>query len=372
MSVPFNDLKRQHDAMADELNDAYLRVMKSGYYILGPEVTRFEQEFASYCGAKHALGVANGTDAIQIALLAVGVRAGDEVITVANAGVPGTAAIIALGAIPVFVDVDAQTRTMDPGTLSTAITPRTRAILPVHLYGLMADMSAIMSVARAHQIPVVEDVAQAHGATMHGAIAGSIADVSAFSFYPTKNLGAVGDGGAVVTNDDAIAQRVRKLRQYGWERKYYTTEEFGFNSRLDELQAALLRVKLRHLPQSTLRRQQIAQRYSDAFAPLDVVTPVVPSGYQSVYHLYVIETPHRDALQHSLKEAGIGTDIHYPLPTHRQPVYQQFSPPNGLPITEQMATQVLSLPNFPELYDDEVSHVIEVVHQALHLIPTQR
>jgi dTDP-4-amino-4,6-dideoxygalactose transaminase len=372
MPVPFNDLKRQHDAMADELNDAFMRVMNSGYYILGPEVTQFEQEFAAYCATKHAVGVANGTDAIQIALLAVGVRPGDEVITVANAGVPGTAAIISLGAIPVYVDVDAQTRNMDPDTISSAITTRTRAILPVHLYGLMADMPAIMAVARAHRIPVVEDVAQAHGATLHGAIAGSIADVAAFSFYPTKNLGAVGDGGAVVTNDDDIAQRIRKLRQYGWERKYFTTEEFGFNSRLDELQAAFLRVKLRHLPQSTQRRQSIAQRYSEAFSSFGVVTPVVPSGYQSVYHLYVIETPHRDALQHALKDAGIGTDIHYPLPTHRQPVYQRYSPSHGLPISEHLATHVLSLPNFPELHDDEVNRVVEEVQKALHTIFTQR
>ncbi|MFZ9858366.1 MAG: DegT/DnrJ/EryC1/StrS family aminotransferase [Roseiflexaceae bacterium] len=368
MSVPFNDLKRHHDILATELNDAIQRVMQSGYYILGPEVTQFESEFAAYCTAKHAIGVANGTDAIQLALLAVGVCPGDEVITVANAGVPGTAAIIAIGATPVFVDVDPCTRNLDPTILADAITPRTRAIMPVHLYGLMADMPAIMRIATQHAIPVVEDVAQAHGATLDNRVAGSIGDVAAFSFYPTKNLGAVGDGGAVVTNNDDIAMRVKRLRQYGWERKYYTTEQRGINSRLDELQAALLRVKLRHLEASTARRQEIAQMYAQAFATFPITLPTIPEGYQSVYHLYVIESPYRDALQQSLKQAGIGTDIHYPLPTHQQPVYQQYAPSSCLVHTERLATHVLSLPNFPELQDCEVDHVIDAVRQALSTI----
>jgi dTDP-4-amino-4,6-dideoxygalactose transaminase len=368
MSVPFNDLKRQHDILATELNDAIQRVMQSGYYILGPEVAHFESEFAAYCTARHAIGVANGTDAIQLALLAVGVQPGDEVITVANAGVPGTAAIIAIGAIPVFVDVDPQTRNLDPNALESAITSRTRAIMPVHLYGLMADMPAIMRIARQHAIPVVEDVAQAHGATLNGQVAGSIGDVAAFSFYPTKNLGAVGDGGAVVTNNDEIATRVKRLRQYGWERKYFTTEQRGINSRLDELQAAMLRVKLRHLVASTDRRQTIAQQYAMAFAALPITLPTIPDGYQSVYHLYVIESDKRDALQHALKQAGIGTDIHYPLPTHQQPVYQQFAPSARLIHTEHLATHALSLPNFPELQDSEVAYVVDAVRQALSTI----
>lgn len=368
MTVPFNDLKRQHDALATELSDAIQRVMQSGYYILGPEVTHFEAEFAAYAHAKHVIGVANGTDAIQLALIAVGVQPGDEVITVANAGVPGTAAIIAIGAIPVFVDVDPTTRTMDPRLLAGAITARTRAIMPVHLYGLMADMPAIMQVAMRYAIPVVEDVAQAHGATLHGQMAGSIADVAAFSFYPTKNLGAVGDGGAVMTNNPDIAQRVRRLRQYGWERKYYTTEVRGLNSRLDELQAAILRVKLRHLPASTVRRQQIAGIYAQAFADLPITLPSIPDGYTSVYHLYVIETPKRDEVQTNLKHAGIGTDIHYPLPTHQQPVYQQYAPTHALPITERLALHALSLPNFPELTDDEVQQVVQAVRQSVSTV----
>lgn len=364
MTVPFNDLKRQHDALSSELSGAIQRVMQSGYYILGPEVAQFESEFATFCQANYAIGVANGTDAIQLALLAVGVRRGDDVITVANAGVPGTAAICAIGANPIFVDVDPITRNLDPQMLPQAITPRTRAIMPVHLYGLMADMPAIMSIARRHGIPVIEDVAQAHGALFDGNVAGSIADASAFSFYPTKNLGAVGDGGAVVTNDDAIAQRVRRLRQYGWERKYYTTEEGGLNSRLDELQAALLRVKLAHLPASTLRRQHIAQMYDAAFADLPIVTPRVPTPATSVYHLYVIESNERDALQMRLKALGIGTDIHYPLPTHRQPVYQKYAPASVLTNTDYLASHVLSLPNFPELTDSEVHQVIDAVRSA--------
>lgn len=368
MSVPFNDLKRQHDMLATELHDAIQRVMHSGYYILGPEVSHFETEFAAYCTVRHAIGVANGTDAIQLALLAVGVQPGDEVITVANAGVPGTAAIIAIGAIPVFVDVDPFTRNLEPRALESAITSRTRAIMPVHLYGLMANMPEIMRIATQHAIPVVEDVAQAHGATLHGQVAGSIGDVAAFSFYPTKNLGAVGDGGAVVTQSDEIATRVKRLRQYGWERKYYTTEQRGINSRLDELQAAMLRVKLRHLVASTERRQAIAQMYASAFAGLPITLPTIPDGYQSVYHLYVIESNQRDALQHSLKQAGIGTDIHYPLPTHLQPVYQQFAPSVPLMHTERLATHVLSLPNFPELQDSEVACVIDAVHHALSTV----
>jgi dTDP-4-amino-4,6-dideoxygalactose transaminase len=286
-------------------------------------------------------------------------------VTVANAGVPGTAAIIAIGAVPVFVDVDPVTRNLDPALLESAISPRTRAIMPVHLYGLMADMPAILQIARTHHLPVVEDVAQAHGATLHGQVAGSLADVSAFSFYPTKNLGAVGDGGAVATNNPEYAQRVRRLRQYGWERKYYTTEERGLNSRLDELQAALLRVKLQYLPHSTVRRQEIAARYNQAFADLPVRVPTIPAGYTSVFHLYVIEYAQRDALQAALKQAGIGTDIHYPLPTHMQPVYQRYAPSWSLVCTESLAQHALSLPNFPELTDAEVNAVIDAVRQAV-------
>jgi dTDP-4-amino-4,6-dideoxygalactose transaminase len=369
MQVPFGDFKRQIAPIRAELNDAIARVLDSGAYILGPEVRRFEANFARYCQAQYCIGVANGTDAIQIALVALGVDVGDEVITVANTGVPGTAAIVALGAIPVFVDVDPASRNMDPALIAAAITPRTKVIMPVHLYGLMVDMPAILAVARAHNIPVVEDCAQAHGASIDGRVAGSWGDVAAFSFYPSKNLGAIGDGGAITTNREDIALKVQRLRQYGWERKYYSTEQHGLNSRLDELQAVILDVKLTHLDEGTDRRNQIALEYNRQFADLPIRLPLIPDTNRVVHHLYVIQTPHRDVLITQLKAAGIGCDIHYPLPTHKQPIYAQYAPQWALPVTEQMADEVLSLPNFPELTDAEVAQVVQVVRQTVQALP---
>jgi dTDP-4-amino-4,6-dideoxygalactose transaminase len=369
MQVPFGDFKRQIAPIRAELNDAIARVLDSGAYILGPEVRRFEANFARYCQAQYCIGVANGTDAIQIALVALGVDVGDEVITVANTGVPGTAAIVALGAIPVFVDVDPASRNMDPALIAAAITPRTKVIMPVHLYGLMVDMPAILAVARAHNIPVVEDCAQAHGASIDGRVAGSWGDVAAFSFYPSKNLGAIGDGGAITTNREDIALKVQRLRQYGWERKYYSTEQNGLNSRLDELQAVILDVKLTHLDEGTDRRNQIALEYNRQFADLPIRLPLIPDTNRVVHHLYVIQTPHRDVLITQLKAAGIGCDIHYPLPTHKQPIYAQYAPQWALPVTEQMADEVLSLPNFPELTDAEVAQVVQVVRQTVQALP---
>jgi dTDP-4-amino-4,6-dideoxygalactose transaminase len=369
MQVPFGDFKRQIMPIRAELNDAIARVLDSGAYILGPEVRRFEANFARYCQAQYCIGVANGTDAIQIALVALGVGVGDEVITVANTGVPGTAAIVALGAIPIFVDVDPASRNMDPALIAAAITPRTKAIMPVHLYGLMVDMPAILAVAQAHNIPVVEDCAQAHGASIDGRVAGSWGDVAAFSFYPSKNLGAIGDGGAITTNREDIALKVQRLRQYGWERKYYSTEQNGLNSRLDELQAVILDVKLTHLDEGTDRRNQIALEYNRQFADLPIRLPLIPDTNRVVHHLYVIQTPHRDALIAQLKAAGIGCDIHYPLPTHKQPIYTQYAPQWALPVTERMADEVLSLPNFPELTDAEVAQVVQVVRQAVRALP---
>lgn len=369
MQVPFGDFKRQIAPIRAELDDAIARVLDSGAYILGPEVRRFEANFARYCQAQYCIGVANGTDAIQIALVALGVGVGDEVITVANTGVPGTAAIVALGAIPVFVDVDPATRNMDPALIAAAITSRTKVIMPVHLYGLMADMPAILAVARAHHIPVVEDCAQAHGASIDGQVAGSWGDVAAFSFYPSKNLGAIGDGGAITTNREDIAIKVQRLRQYGWERKYYSTEPQGLNSRLDELQAAILDVKLTHLDGATNRRDVIAREYNRQFADLPILLPRIPDDNRVVHHLYVIQTPHRDALLAQLKAAGIGCDIHYPLPTHKQPIYTQYAPQWALPVTERLADEVLSLPNFPELTDAEVAQVVQAVRQAVQAMP---
>jgi dTDP-4-amino-4,6-dideoxygalactose transaminase len=361
--VPFNDLKREHDAIQAELAAATMRVLESGYYILGPEVTAFEHAFAEYVGVPHCLGVANGTEAIQLALQALGVGWGDEVITVANAGVPGVAAIVALGARPVFVDVDMTTRVMDVAQLEAAITVRTKAILPVHLYGIMADMPAIMAIASRHGLPVVEDVAQAHGARWGTHVAGSMGDIAAFSFYPTKNLGAVGDGGAITTGRNDLAQAVRQLRQYGWERKYHTGAVSGINSRLDELQAAMLTVKLRYLAARNQRRVDIATYYNERLAQTPVVTPVIPAHQQVVFHLYVMTSERRDDLAAYLRQHGVGSDIHYPLATHHQPPYRQYAPAQGLPVSEHLAKTVLSLPNFPDLSDAEVEYVANRVVQ---------
>jgi dTDP-4-amino-4,6-dideoxygalactose transaminase len=363
--VPFGDLKRQYEAIKDELDTAARRVMAGGWYILGPETRAFEEEFAAFCGVGHAVGVASGTDALQLALAALGVGAGDEVITVANAGVPGAVAILQAGARPVFVEVDDRSFNLDPAALEEAITPHTKAIMPVHLYGRMADMRPILTIAERHGLPVVEDCAQAHGATYRGQIAGSIGACGCFSFYPTKNLGALGDGGMVVTDDAALAERLRRLRQYGWERKYFSSDPNGANSRLDELQAALLRVKLRYLPEWNARRRQIAEMYDDLLVGVDLALPAAAADGEHVYHLYVVRSGARDHLQAALSERGIGTDIHYPLPTHRQPIYADLGPTGGLPTTERLAQEILSLPIYPELTDAEVRAVATAVREAL-------
>jgi dTDP-4-amino-4,6-dideoxygalactose transaminase len=265
----------------------------------------------------------------------------------------------------VFVDVDAASHTLDPALLEAAITPRTKAIMPVHLYGRMADMGAIMAIAGRHGIAVIEDCAQAHGATWNGRTAGSIGAIGCFSFYPTKNLGAVGDGGALTTNDPALDAKLRRLRQYGWERKYYSTDPGGQNSRLDELQAAMLSVKLRYLPAWNARRRAIADMYDELLGGIGLGLPKPPPDGEHVYHLYVVRAPDRDRLQAALRERGIGTDIHYPLPAHQQPIYRDLAPAGGLPITEQLAGEVLSLPMYPELSDAEVRTVADAVRAAV-------
>jgi dTDP-4-amino-4,6-dideoxygalactose transaminase len=364
-TVPFGDLKRQYESIRADLDAAAQKVMAGGWYILGPETRAFEEEFAAFCGVSYAVGVASGTDALQLALVALGVGAGDEVITVANAGVPGTVAILQAGARPVFVEVDERSLNLDPATLDAAITARTKAIMPVHLYGRVADMAPILAIAERHGLPVVEDCAQAHGATYRGRLAGSLGACGCFSFYPTKNLGALGDGGMVVTDDAALAERLRRLRQYGWERKYFSAEQNGANSRLDELQAALLRVKLRHLPQWNARRRQIAEMYDDLLVGADLALPTAAVDGEHVYHLYVVRSRERDRLQAALRERGIGTDIHYPLPAHQQPIYTSFAPAAGLPTTERLAQEVLSLPIYPELTDAEVHAVATAIREAL-------
>jgi len=355
--IPFLDLRRHIIHLRPEIEAAIAGVLKRGWFILGEEVANFEAEFAAYCGVSHAVGVASGTDALHLALRAVGVGPGDQVITVANAGVPGVAAIELAGGRPVFVDVDPTTHNMDPALVEQAITPRTRAILPVHLYGHPADLTPILEVARRYDIAVVEDAAQAHGALYKGRRVGSIGHVGCFSFYPTKNLGAFGDGGAVVTDDPDLAERVRRLRQYGWEKQYYSTVR-GVNSRLDELQAAILRVKLRHLEAWNARRRQIAARYKELLDGSPLVLPMEAPDVVHVYHLYVIRSGHRDELRERLRQAGIGTAIHYPLPAHLQAAYRDLGyAPGSLPVTERLAGEVLSLPMFPELSDEEIERV---------------
>ena len=363
IEVPFGDLRRQHAALATAMHAAAARVIASGWYVLGPEVRAFEAAFAAACGVSDGIGVANGTEALQLALAALGVSAGDEVITVANASVYQTIATLALGARPVYVDVDPATLTMDPAALAAAFTPRTRAVIAVHLYGQMADMDAILAVARRHGVPVVEDAAQAHAARWHDRPAGSHGVCGCFSFYPTKNLGALGDGGAVVTDDAQLAARLRRLRQYGWERKYETRDANGMNSRLDELQAAVLHAKLPYLTAWTERRRTIAARYTAALADTGLMVPTARPAAYHAYHLYVVRHPRRDALMTALRQAGIGCEIHYPAPAYAQPVYRRLAPAHA-PHTDDAARQVLSLPLFPELTDDEVAAVIAATRAA--------
>lgn len=354
--VPFNDLKPGIAAQRAAIDTAIAAVLDSGWAILGPQVEAFETEFAAYCTAAHGVGVGSGTEALRIGLLALGVQPGDEVITVANAGVPMVAAIELASATPVLVDIDPITHTMSPEHLEQAITPRTRAVVVVHLYGQAADMEPILAVARAHGLKVLEDCAQAHGATYRGQRCGSMGDAAAFSFYPTKNLGAIGDGGMVVTSDAEVAHRARLLRQYGWERQYHSVLP-GTNSRLDELQAAILRVRLGHLDAANAARRAIAARYTESLGELRPVG--CQHDRESVFHLYVVQSAARDALRHWLQERQIGTGIHYPSPVHHQPAYAGIRiGPGGLAHTERAAREVLSLPLFPELGMDSVDTVI--------------
>jgi dTDP-3-amino-3,4,6-trideoxy-alpha-D-glucose transaminase len=361
--VPFGDSLRQYQALKDELDAATVRVLQSGWYILGPEVEAFEAEFARFCGAAHCVSVGSGTEALHLALRALGLRPGDEVLTVANAGVPGVVAIRQAGLIPRFADVDDRSHTLSPDSLAALITPRTRAIMPVHLYGRPAPMAEIMAIAEQHDLPVVEDCAQSHGAAIDVRMTGTIGRMGCFSFYPTKNLGALGDGGAIVTDDAALADTLRKLRVYGWERKYYSTIAGGINSRLDELQAALLRAKLPHLTRWNELRRERAAWYRELLADLPgLILPEDAEGH--VYHLFVVQVAggRRDVLKQALAQRGIGTDVHYPLPAHLQPAFDDLGyEPGELPVSERLAESVLSLPCFPELTRAEIEAVAAAI-----------
>ena len=357
--IPVFDLKAQYAVLKDELDEAALRVMASGWFIQGQEHAAFETEFAAYCETTHGVGVGNGTDAIRIGLGALGVGPGDEVITVANVGMPPVVAVKEAGATPVFVDVDPVTRNIDPAKLEAAITPKTKAVLAIHLYGHPVDVDAILAVVRPRGIKLLEDCAQAHGARYKGKRVGGLGDAAAFSFYPTKNLGAYGDGGCITTNDDDVADRARLLRGYGW-RQRYLSESHGINSRLDELQAAILRVKLRHLDAANDERRRRAALYDEALKT--IVLPVTASWAEPVYHLYVIEVDGRDELRAALHAAGVGSDIHYPLPSHLQQACVDLGMRQGsLPVTESLAARVLSLPMYPELPIEHVERVAEIV-----------
>jgi dTDP-4-amino-4,6-dideoxygalactose transaminase len=356
VSVPFGDLARQTASLRGELDEALDRVLDSGRYLFGEELERFESAFATWCGGAFAVGVANGTDAITIALEAVGVAPGDEVITAANTCVPTIVGIENAGAVPVLVDVDPATRTLDPSLVEQAIGPQTRAIVPVHLYGQCADLGALGEIAAAHGLRLVEDCAQAHGAEIGGRRAGSIGHAAAFSFYPTKNLGALGDGGAVVTSDPETAEKARLLRNYGEERRFEHVLR-GRNSRLDSLQAALLAVKLPHVDAWNERRREIATRYTAALDGTPITAPREAPGRRHVYHLYVIETDDRDEFRERLTRAGIETAVHYPLPIHGQPAYRALGEGRSLPVSERLCASVVSLPIYPELADDEVDAV---------------
>jgi dTDP-3-amino-3,4,6-trideoxy-alpha-D-glucose transaminase len=359
-SIPFLDLAADYLELKAEIDTAVTRVLGSGRYILGSEVAAFETEFAAYCGVNHAVGVASGTDALLLALRALGIGPGDEVITVAHTAVATVSAIELSGATPVFVDVEAAAGTLDPALLPAAITGRTRAVVPVHLYGQPANLAAILAIAREQKIAVVEDCAQAHGATFHGRRVGSWGDLGAFSFYPTKNLGALGDGGAVVCNDSGLAERLQTLRQYGW-RERYISEVAGYNSRLDELQAAVLRVKLRHLDERNATRRRLAALYNEHLAA-GLILPQEQPATGHVYHLYVVQSPQRERLQATLNEKGVGTAVHYPVPVHLQPAYRHLGyEPGSLPVTERLAQQVLSLPLYPQLTSGHVTMVCDLI-----------
>lgn len=356
-----------------EIDAAIKGVLDRGWYILGREVQSFEEEFASWLGVPYAVAAASGTDALELALRAYDIGPGDLVITVSHTAVATVAAIDRAGATPVLIDIDPQTYTLSPGRLAQtleefsrapALGPRVRAVIPVHLYGHPADMDAILEVARKYNLVVIEDCAQAHGARFRGKMAGSLGDLGTFSFYPTKNLGAFGDGGLVAAHAPLVAEKLRSLRQYGWQERNFSRLA-GINSRLDEVQAAILRVKLTRLNDHNARRREIARRYDAALAGTAIRPPVVAAGMEHAFHQYVVRSPRREDLRRFLEERGIGTAVHYPYAVHQQPGYQQKIIPGagGLPVTEEVCREVLSLPLYPQLSDGESGRITEALRQ---------
>jgi dTDP-4-amino-4,6-dideoxygalactose transaminase len=362
--IPFLDLKAQYRQIKPEVDAAVARAIESTQFVLGPEVVAFERRFADYCNVSHCSAVNSGTSALHLALLAAGVGPGDEVITVSMTFVATTAAVLYSGARPVFVDVDPVTWTMDPALIEAAITPRTKAILPVHLHGLIADMDPIMEIARRHGLVVIEDAAQAHGAEYRGRRAGSIGDLGCFSFYPGKNLGAFGEGGAVVTDRPDLAKRISLLRDWGQEAKYNHVVA-GYNYRMDGIQGAVLNVKMEYIESWTEARRSVAMEYDRLLAKLPFERPRPPADSRHVYHVYAICLPRRDEALKALQDAGIGAGIHYPVPVHLQKAYANLGYRAGdLPVTEGLANQFLSLPIYPELRPKQVAEVVAQLEQA--------
>ncbi len=365
-TVPFVDLEAQYRALRIDMDRAIQNVLDRAAFILGPETSEFESSFAEYVGASYAVGVSSGTDALEMALRSCDIGASDEVITVANTYIATCEAITLAGAKVVWVDADPRTYNMDPSQIVKAITPRTKALIPVHLYGQPAEMDAIMSIAHAHRLKVIEDCAQSHGATYRGRKTGTFGDAACFSFYPGKNLGAYGDAGAVVTNDPEIADRVRLLRNHGQKQKYVHLT-VGACHRLDNLQAAVLKVKLPHLDHWNQQRRRAARTYDERLTGIDgIVIPFCPSHVEAVYHLYVVQVPDRDRVQARLAADGIKTGIHYPIPLHEQPAYSHLGhKPGDFPISHELGPRILSLPMFAEITEEQIDYVADRLVSAL-------
>jgi len=359
--VLFFDFKRQYDFIKKHVDEAIHRVLSSGWFILGKEVESFEQRFSEYCSCSFGIGVGSGTEALQVSLLACGVVQGDEVITVANAGVPTVAAITLTGATPVFVDIDSKSYNVDASQIERKITKNTKVVIPVHLYGQCADMDPIMTIAKKYNLKVIEDACQSHGALYKGRKSGSIGDIGCFSFYPTKNLGAYGDGGMVVTNNIELATKLRLLRNYGQTQRY-KHEIKGLNSRLDEIQAAILNVKLKYLDNWNSRRIEIAEIYNKQIKNEIIIKPGIVEYGTHVYHLYIIACKYRDKLQEYLNKSGIQTLIHYPTPVYLQKAYKELGFNNSCQITEDYSNMILSIPLYPEMNEDEINYICEVLN----------
>jgi dTDP-4-amino-4,6-dideoxygalactose transaminase len=358
--IPMVNLKGQYHEIKDEIDAGMLAALEATQFILGPNVRAFEQEAAAYLGVKHAIGCASGTDALHLGLIAAGIGEGDEVITTPFTFIATAEAILYVGAKPVFVDIDPRTFNIDPVQVAAAITDRTRAIIPVHLFGQPADMGALQALASKHELKIVEDCAQSFGADINGRQTGSMGDVGAFSFFPSKNLGCFGDGGLITTNDDKMAEHLRVLRNHGsW--KQYHHSELGFNSRLDELQAVILRAKLKRIDQYNEGRRRVGHRYSRSLAEMGLTPPHEDGLGRHVYHQYALLTDNRDAIMAALREKEIGCAVYYPIPLHQQEVFAESCKGQSLPVAEAVAARVMSLPIFPELKDEQVDEILEVI-----------